>query len=222
MLFLSRCVHVFKGENIGTELSFGIVDTDDDVEEVVGMVELTDAVCNHGIEIAGVELANYGRMESLVPYQDIRSMTATQTKLSVMNHVLVTLYKGMITGINFDGGLIDKPVSIRLSDLGHTCADYLLINGKNYDRHKITLVIDDKVKFTKHSFAAVSRLSGRIGVDGYGVVFDLRNLRDDAAAEIIYNNVYDSGSRSNSIFDGSERRHRMEAKLIPGGYYKKA
>ena len=219
MLFLSRCIHVDEGEYVGSTPAFGVVDTDDGVEQIVSMVELVDAVCNCGLKIEGFELSEYGHSESIAPYQDVGSMTAAQTKLLVMNHVLVTTYRGMITGINFNGADVEKPVEIRLSSIGHSCADYLLVNGKNHDSHKLTLIIDDKLKFTKHSFAAVSRFSGRIGVDGYGIVFDLRGLRDDDAAEVIYRNVFDSGSRTNSIMDSRERRKRMNSKLIPSGYY---
>ena len=77
----------------------------------------------------------------------------------------------------------------------NSVADYVFNNTMPVRKHAVTLVLDNRLDFTKWSFS--SGLRGYPGVEVQGVAYDIRELSDDKAA-IIYKRLYQDKL---SIFD---------------------
>lgn len=202
MLYISRAV----GHG-----SFGVIDTDDGVEEVVPTHEIV-SLCKPGIglEIKGVKLTANGSVYSIRPYQLPEEATRHQVKTQLLQHVDIRTYQGAITGIFWHANLIKTPVTIRLSDYGESCGDGVLI-GNDADRcHKITLVLDDKIRICEASFRMPFGTS--LGPSGIGVVFDVREMSNGPSVYNVYQSVFrfsDDPDLFESLIDHSERMKRM-------------
>ena len=208
--YISRCVHLDDAVRAKERLAFGLVDTDDNVEHVISMDKLEKAVLETGIQIYGATIRGR-RIDDAAPYQHPLYTTALQTKLAVMHNIHMTLYKDWITSIVWDEKLVKKPVTIRLSDYGRRCSDSLFWRPGTAQRHQVTLIFDNKIKFRRDSFAAFASYTGGIGVGGFGVLYDLRELSDDTLAEFIYTNIFESGADLDSVLDKPDRLKRMKA-----------
>ena len=198
--------------------SYGIVDTDDDVEEVVTQTELLNLVTDYGMKFAGVStytaefpFGTVDYVDKVNIYQDPRYITPLQTKAILLWHVNVTLYKSSITRISWNPDDIEKIVSIRLSDFGDSVCDRVLVGNKWSKLPAVRLIVDDKVQVTDKSFDA-----GVYGSYEYGVRFDLSELSDDYTAKMIYKSVLGPDRNRqgfNYIIDSEERKLEMRMSL---------
>lgn len=205
MLFLSRLVHVggVQDSDGNTQPAYGVVDTDDGIESIVDYSDLCDIIRDFGFDIKGVytKTININVCEThlfldyAVPYQPLNDVTQLQAKTSMLTKVRITTWRDMITNIKFDEDACSCRASIRLSDFGNKVADYVFNNTMPVRKHAVTLVLDNRLDFTKWSFS--SGLRGYPGVEVQGVVYDIRELSDDKAA-IIYKRLYQDKI---SIFD---------------------
>lgn len=214
MLFISRCI--LRDQDLSLmdsqkdrNLAFGVVDTDDGVETVVNFPELEKIYKqNRTLKIEGIQTS--GRLITDVePYQVLSTKSALQTKLAVMFNIQTTMYKDVLTSICWDRHSATKSVKIRLSQLCSECADSIFWRPDICSRHIVTLIFDDKITFTKQSFAPFAIFTGGIGVEGFGVLYDLRELHNDILAGYVYNNVIESGAKLDSILDLPSRVSRM-------------
>lgn len=135
MLYVSRWV--------GRGTSVGVVDTDDNVEEVCPLFKVASSVKDLGIDIRGCSFA--GKRAVLNPYQPPETKTQLQLKMKILNFVDIEVYSSSISSIRWQPDNIAKPVRIRLSDFGTCCTDYILRGSSVVHRHCVTLVFDDKL-----------------------------------------------------------------------------
>ena len=194
MLFISR--------RVGLDC-FGVVDTDDGVEEVVNKDDIAENVTRYKLDIKGVkEVGTLGIAVDIEPYQDVATMTRLQTKTSMLSKVDVTVYDKYITSIRWH--TIDEPATIRLSDFGERCEDCILVGNTLQGEHNITLVFDDKLKSITPHTLTVEGWSTSLGKDGRGVVVDLRELTNETIVEDVYRSLlFRSSWRLRFIPEGS-------------------
>lgn len=170
MLYISRYFGVGR---------YGVVDTDDGVEQVVTKKELVNSL-NLGCEIRGASDENTIRV-----YQPTETRSQLQVKTYALLRVDIKTYKDCIVDISFDPNQITNPVTLRLSDYGKKCGDYLLAYTKQAAKHKVTLILDDKIGFGKKSFW----IPPSNNLEAFGLNIDIRELCDDTAL-IFYSSVY--------------------------------
>ena len=193
MLFVSRY--------IGTD-KYGVVDTDDGVEEVVTLNDIEHAVLQQGLEINGAVIhrdfpqrdggKGHKWLDYAKPFQDDSSKTSFQEYVKREQSVEVNVYNSTITCIHAANRRIRRPVSIRLSDFAPAIGDCVLSPNATVGRHILTLVFDDKLKsLTELSFrmAKYSEASERYGVESHGVVFDMRELSSNELAFKVYSQL---------------------------------
>ena len=202
MLYISRAV----GHG-----SFGVVDTDDDVEEVVSAQELVK-LCKSdlGVEITGVKLTANGTVYGMRPYQPPETYTKNQVKAQLLQHVDIRVFRGAVSGIFWNANLIKTPITIRLSDFGESCWDGVLIGNDSDSGVKITLVLDDKICIGEASFRMP--FGTNLGPNGMGVVFDVREMSDGPSVYNVSQSVFrysDDPDLFESLIDCPERIKRM-------------
>lgn len=170
MLFVSR--------RIGDK--YAIVDTDDGSENVVDLSYIVDAVEVYGLRIEGILLPEVNR--KIKPsnlwakvYQPPETLTTLQLKTKVLLHVEVLTYKNIITSVGWNGADLVKPVSIRLSQFGTSCADYILASADTVFLGRVTLILDDKIEFSHDTFWRNNNTTS------LGVVYDIRECSDEKA-----------------------------------------
>lgn len=139
MLYISRI--------LGHQL-YGIMDTDDDVEEPHPWSSLNEAVLNYKLDIKGVETMEleYAQIITGVqPYQDLRYANRNCVKAKTLLGVDVVVFQDQVVYVYDSRG---EGAVIRLSDYGSSVADYLEVDYKDSLTHKdkVTLVVDDKIK----------------------------------------------------------------------------
>ena len=220
MLYISR--YVWKPEGVlGKDgflnhMLYGVVDTDDKVEEVVTLDVLEDASFDSKCKIHGVELwGSAGDIYSILPYQDPNKLTSLQMKTSMFKNVDVVVWKSRITGIKFHPEKMTKPVSIRLSDFANKCESCIFhanfVNEdasyvKSADQYRLTIVLDDKVRFDKGTFILGHFGSVVLGKGGLGVVIDMREMTNNRRAMSVYGQLYQArGDMIDSVIDIPER-----------------
>ena len=206
MLYISR----FVGQD-----HYGVVDTDDGDESIVSLSELYRLVYDVGLNILGTMPNKAKSMpeSSVHVFQPLDTVTRLQTKTKVLQGVDVKTYGEMITSISWVRDDIKEPVTLRLSDFGTRCADYILDRNELSDRHVITLVLDEGISY---SFCAFRRRFYRAfpnGVFGVGCVLDIRELTDQTAGQL-----YKSFRRASfmpicEVLDFEERRQLLGGEL---------
>lgn len=169
MLFISRYV--------GAGM-YGLVDTDDGCEEIVTKIVIEKAK-QSGVVIHGAE-----DIVNVMVYQPESTRTMLQIKTITLSRIDVKTYKNKITSVNILSG-IKKPVTIRLSDFGTVCADYILMANKPATRLKVLMVLDDKIGFSKSTFWTAPSLTLR----QMGIALDIHELSDDTAI-VVYKGLY--------------------------------
>ena len=186
MLFISR----YFGRD-----AYGVVDTDDGVEEIVPYSTLQDACTAYDLDIKGASYSGtkfenylYRFVNDICPYQPIETVTTLQTKIKMLRHVEVLTYKDMITSICWKPYELSEPVSIRLSDFGHVCTDFFLENNLNSRTHTVTLVIDDSVIMSEYSLL-LKREKTRTGIGDFGVVVDVREVTNLETLKLVYSSL---------------------------------
>ena len=154
MLYISRQISL---GDTSWENEFGVVDTDDDVEEIVTWGSLSYTFRDVDIEVEGVTYTKkrrstddgeYKMVFDITPYQDVRYYSARQAKLKTLYGVDLRTWNGEITYLGVDFNKVPKGLSIRLSDFGQRIG-YLKIELTSVPNNPqpLTLVLDDKIKF---------------------------------------------------------------------------
>lgn len=158
MLYISRRV----GRN-----TFGVVDTDDYVEEVVSWKDIEEAVLVRGLDIVGIKKTSINSLSYDVDvYQNPAFAKSVQGKASVLYGVNIKVSGTEIVDISVPADLRVPLVRIRLSDYGQSLSkrilnDNIVIKGDK----KLILVLDDSIKVMNKSFENISHLSGRLKLD---------------------------------------------------------
>lgn len=201
MLYISRCV----GKS-----SYGIVDTDDDSEQIVSYTDLL-SMCHSfkKLHINGVKLSG-GVVDRVEVYQHTDYVTGRQAKLKSMRNVELIVYKDMITAIRWDASKVDCPVEIRMSDYGRRCADRLLWGNLRAGGHILTLIFDDNIEVSSYSFSNPGFVQISTKRSAYGVVFDIRQL---SSVNSFYINLLE-GESDFSILDKVIDRPDRKSKLV--------
>lgn len=206
MLFISR----FIGYN-----KVGVVDTDDNIEEVWPVDDLI-RFCRPVLDkISGVNRVKSayqtrGWMYECVPFQPVSTMSLLQVKTGTLSNIDVLTYGDMITHIDIRS---PECVSIRLSDFGSCCGDRLFYGCTEYQEHSLTVVLDDAITLSNLSLKILgfgwSHLN--VGIKSVGVVFDMREVTREDTRRLVYASLYsdDKSYVVSSIIDNDEVRPRM-------------
>lgn len=192
---------------------YGVVDTDDDTEEIVTRSRLVQCVEEDGLTIRGADLIAGGkRVGETRPCQVLSEMTQLQIKTDLMKFTEVKTFKTYITSIHWRHKEINTPVTIRLSDFGSKCADCILWENDVCKRHVITLVLDDKVEYSDQVFRRDESIN-ILGPHGLGVVFDMRDVHNPETAEWLYKHLHhQDGFRClDYIIDSDSRKKYMRS-----------
>lgn len=160
MLYISRSI----GRN-----RYGVMDTDDGVEQVVTRSELSKYVLDDGLNIVGCELVDYGNGMWYVlatPYSP--EVDASRSKMNVLKGIDYNVTDGVLISMNLKKCRVDT--TIRLSEICSTIDDFAFISHRNNQgSNKVTLVLDDNVKAkSEHSFEGLA--------GGNNVILDLREV----------------------------------------------
>lgn len=157
-----------------------VTDSDDGVEDVLTASELIKYTRDLGLDIKGVSVfrGKGGRYKvSASVYQPMETVSTTQTKHKVLSGVDVKVSGSTITSIQWPVQRDDHPVSIRLSNFGTSCADYIFWWKGLTENRNLTIILDDKIKATGKSFKYLSII---------GVKFDLREVKNEKLATLVY------------------------------------
>lgn len=217
MLFISR--------NVGTD-KYGVVDTDDNVEEVLTWSELVHAVLDCGLEIAGAPRGMVGGtpvVAKAVPYQHESYATPLMSKTSLLRHVDITVWRSMITRVFWRAEEADGPIRIRLSDFGDSCADCMLLdNNISAWGNRVTLVLDDKITLSDCTFTLRNPNMSAIGAESaLRVALDVRDVTRIDTIKMVYrylsqasiiHYIEDSDERKMQILNVSEAQYRRLVK----------
>lgn len=201
MLYLSRFVD---------STHYGIADTDDDSEEVVRIVKLAEAA-SYNIKVEGIDAR---RVNAIEVYQPVDTLSLFQLKTKVVLGVDIKIYHGIISSVRWDKGNITSPVTIRLSDYGKSCACFILTGNKQEDGHKVTIVLDDSLEFSKETFNLhpLPDFHAYAGVTGFGAKYDVHELSDKNAKKV-YMGLFVGGDvdLERSIIDEEKRKKKFIA-----------
>lgn len=170
---------------------YGVVDTDDGAEDIMTLKEIREAVLKHGYEIKGVDviigLSEYSHIKDIgriYVWQDVSEQSVRQVKLKSLNGVEIKTQGDMIVSIVLPKDAAQrKACSVRLSDYGSVCADYLFNDTKTQPKwagNFLTLILDDKLEVTSKSFNGAGTLE---------IHFDLREVTNKRTVESAYKSV---------------------------------
>lgn len=189
MLYISRWV--------GSKVM--VYDTDDSSETLCSFDDLSQAL-QAGLQINGVETQftdvacmHIPAIKNVKAWQDPATCSVLQTKMSVVGHIDVTKFGRLITNIKWRGDEIFEPVSLRLSDFGEECADHIFYGNFYTSAVKAIVIFDDKIKFTGLSLYA------RVFMGSIGAMYDLREVRNEEKASIVYKMLFSSANESMSV-----------------------
>lgn len=184
---------------------YGVVDTDDDVEEGVTWPTLMDLVLDYKLPIEGVEAYRNERIGDAIgtvtPYQDPRYCTAAQAKAKTLLGVDIRIFRNEVTFIEASGNLTKTDTRIRLSDYGTSMYSRIEVGWDCYDENKrLILVLDDK--FTVFGPPIVLGMSG-VCWDVSEVSSDdwLKAMWDDGMARLVRHEIY----WKNCLIDSKQR-----------------
>lgn len=154
MLYLSRVIDTERAlRELNRDVEhplYGVVDTDDDVEEFVTYDELIGIVHYDGITIEGVvPFMGCGIAETvaIIPYQDMRYATKSQVKTKVLLGVDIRVFKGEIAHIIVNTSVAPDSVRIKLSDFGSYIGNAFYVDFTDGPRKSLVLCFDDKIQF---------------------------------------------------------------------------
>ena len=201
MLYISRRVD---------KTTWGVVDTDDDVETIVDGNEISRLVNSQCVTIHGVR-PTVASSVSIEVYQPAETLTRLQVKTRTLQQVDIKVYKNMITSIRFNKDKIQNSPRIRLSDFGTELAGYVLSENKYCGHYKkLVLVFDDKLTYKPNTFKRLQFGTPLVGVHGMGLVYDLKELSDFHARQVYDMLMAESQSGAfTSICDNQERVIQM-------------
>ena len=205
MLYLSRYIGASK---------YGVVDTDDNTENACTIIDLRKAVLDHDLAIVGVYPGTYNglywlREDNICVYQPMQTISVLQTKAKVMLGIDIKIYNDIITSLTWSDK-ITKPVSIRLSDFGTSCASYIFTGIEQMDGKRVRIIMDDKIKFSEDTFKIKFYADAYTDIEKIGVVFDVREMSDQCA-EKLYGAFIHAGiiDPDDMILDHPRRKHEM-------------
>lgn len=214
MLFISRYVAVHGDHH------YGVVDSEDNVEEVVSVQELEKAV-NNGITIAGVEVAKRCDADdyyisTVSIYWGTLLKTPASAKAYTLYGIEIYAWNGYLSKIFWNSARITSPVSLKLSDYGHTLCDYFLssvqISSFTELKYDMIFVLDDSVAVSPNAFYINGR---KYTIPFVGrLVVDLTQVTRDSSAEVVYAGMRKviALNKDNSlcaIRDNAERYNRL-------------
>ena len=219
MLFISRITEdeFITPVTIDDNVRYGVVDTDDDVETLVDIQQLSDAVFQYGLEIKGVKVKcddTRRYINEVEISQDPKYLTGKQAKLKSLMGVDLFVYKGDITLVIADGFVSQhNDVVIRLSDYGKRMEWCIPVGWIHHrDINKLILVIDDKIEMVGQT--------PRLG--GLYVRYDIREVTNDALIERIYRSLMEDDTNppslwTNYVIDKQERMTYWIMMFYTGG-----
>lgn len=177
--------------------SYGVVDTDDGVEEIVSVDTIKQAVFQYGLDIKGVTSTPGSKrvrahLLNILAYQRECDLSAAQVKLLTLSGVELTTYCGLITSLRWRNYKGREPLQIRLSDYGTEVADRIFYGNLDTQPHSITLILDDKLKLNQFSFDCNGLLNHHrvLGRYGLGVKLDIREVTDSNTVEMFYEQLF--------------------------------
>lgn len=172
MLYISRRMGIGR---------WGVVDTDDYIETVCDMNRLREAVCC-GLEIKGVSVIDrpfLGKhIDHVEVYQNPEFSQRNQAKMAVLNGVDIRTSGTDIVSISTPSGIRGDRVSVRLSDFGDSCSPHILGSILIPYGKTLTLVLDDKLKFTNKTFKGAIEYSR--------LYLDVTEVTDQKALDRVY------------------------------------
>lgn len=214
MLYISRFVSSKK---------YGVIDTDDGVEAIATIEELEDAVLKCGVEIKGVTPGradrigiNKGRnwIEKVEVWQPVDTMTRAQTKLNILSGVDIKVAGDKIAAIVIKDVNMAKGRTLRLSDFGSSCGDYLLRNSVRTANSVVTIVLDDKIAITGKALDDFRY---------HGVVVDLTSVTRKKTVEFVYKQLMATSQSlvvwSDKVIDSRERSDYYKAIAVLNRMY---
>lgn len=142
MLYLSRSFH---------DDSFGVVDTDTDVEAKVSFNELINMAVKCNIKIEGVQIGNsavknLAFISSITAYQDPKYYSKEQAKLKTLFGIDICTFRGEIVNMVIDGDVFPGSLNVRLSKYGKMMDGRTNIGWHQHkDGQVVTLVLDDNL-----------------------------------------------------------------------------
>ena len=174
MLYISRPI---------TSMQYGVVDTDDDVENIVTFNELAHAVISLNIDIKGVSTVNssiQGRaIRGIECYQDERYLTGAQAKARMLLGIEIRTFKSEITGIVVHSDIFKDNTVIRLSDFGSSMSGRVAVRWTNIGtslKNTLIVVLDPKLEMLCEPPSPTMR----------GVKLDIRELGCNWVVKKIY------------------------------------
>lgn len=172
--------------------TYGVVDTDDSVEDIMNKKELQRAVAHSMFKIEGVETeydskSGFWRIKSIEPLECGIHSTAKTAKLAALHGIDMKLVGDRIISLSWDRYVYDKDFVLVLSDYATSCSDGIIYTstlGKSAE--PLLIKLDDNIQFTKSTFNHWSVMS---------VKFDLRSITKVKLA----NNLYRSYRGANQL-----------------------
>lgn len=171
MLYISRVVSSGR---------FGVVDTDDDVEEIATFGTLEVLVLRKHMRIEGVEVIDAGgarEIGGIVPYQDKRYYTTLQAKTKTLQGVDIRTFKDELTRILIDFDVLRNNTEIRLSQFGQRMPVNVEIDIiGTVGNKKVIFVLDNNIK-----------VAPKAPLVGYsGICWDIREYTTNDLIESMY------------------------------------
>lgn len=198
MLYVSRIL------GIG---SYGVVDTDDYVEEQVAWGKLVECCIFLGMDIKGCVLGeNDGGkfIQSVHPYQDERYVSRLIVKTKAMLGVEITVYEDVIVNILIDGAIMPKGTTIRLSEYASSIDRYAGIGWTRFEnrRDPVVFVLDDNIDFSKLSFKQALT----------DILYDISDVTNESAIVNVYMELLDMAFTLNIKFADRiiDKQHRSD------------
>jgi hypothetical protein len=166
MLYISRC---YQGDK------YGVVDSDDDVEEFVSTQEILSYVKDLHLDIKGVKITSDGFVNiEAYPYET----NVKCTKLKILYGINIVTRGDSIGLIEVpENANVDKP--IRLSNYGHIIEDYAL-KPFTHAGKPVVLILDDSLKFTARAFTKLATVARTC------YIFDIMGVTDTDIIESVY------------------------------------
>lgn len=197
MLYISRWTS--SGE-------VGIVDTDDNVEELVSISELSHIV-NRGVTIAGVTFLGVPEKSKILPpirdvsvYQPDASKAQWQHRIRLLLGVDTCVYNFSLVYIGWDTQQYKAGTIFRPSQFCKSLGSYIFGFGDFRQRtKKMTLVLDDSLTVDKFTFRGVVRAKA---------ILDLREVTKDEIVISAYSAAIASHAKTfdSFIIDSDIRR----------------
>lgn len=195
MLFVSRQIGSTK---------WGICDTDDMKEDIIGRADIEKLVLDVGLVIEGVDvtfnpIGRYRYVSCISPRQPAQFKTAEQAKAKVMKRIDTQVYNGVVQAISVDCTDTD----VRLSDYGKSWGSYAFWFNRIGERTRF--IFDDSLQFGPRTFKEWHHRP---------IVMDLREVTNMKLVDYVYSD-YISDSQFDLDFIQYQYMDREERCLYP-------